>query len=428
MDKVITDFLATNFYKKEFEKWNKALIKVVKNNDKEKERIAINELSTIRHKANTKLNDWLNSSSKIAGQLSLTTHPPKFSHPDAKIDVIIANCNQENDGLLRSGNVEIDLDVVGNAASLRVNKFLHLVLGNNLTILQNLEQNTDYINQQFKINNFNKVKTNFLKIKKSGKTTKSSDKLKQIYFPIDDDYHLLSLLTPSAIIYKLKQRINDNFQAFSLNNKKAKEQVEKALKNGDEFDGILENIWGLTAFGYGGTKPQNISVINSKNGGVSYLLSSAPPILKKRKVQPPKQDFFETHIYLDDWLKQDFSFLNKILSGRNNIKIRNKRDAIIINIMFQIKAKIDKIRSIDKGWSNSDTYTKLPEWQRILLDSQYENIRNDKDKNQDFLNHTQLEFAKWFSKIYNKLYDTNLGDIDITHIESVIEGEVEVFK
>jgi CRISPR-associated protein Csy1 len=184
MDKVITDFLATNFYKKEFEKWNKALIKVVKNNDKEKERIAINELSTIRHKANTKLNDWLNSSSKIAGQLSLTTHPPKFSHPDAKIDVIIANCNQENDGLLRSGNVEIDLDVVGNAASLRVNKFLHLVLGNNLTILQNLEQNTDYINQQFKINNFNKVKTNFLKIKKSGKTTKSSDKLKQIYFPI----------------------------------------------------------------------------------------------------------------------------------------------------------------------------------------------------------------------------------------------------
>ncbi|CAC9984106.1 hypothetical protein [uncultured Gammaproteobacteria bacterium] len=37
---------------------------------------------------------------------------------------------------------------------------------------------------------------------------------------------------------KLKQRINDNFQAFSLNNKEIKEQAEKALKNGDEFIGI----------------------------------------------------------------------------------------------------------------------------------------------------------------------------------------------
>ncbi len=55
---------------------------------------------------------------------------------------------------------------------------------------------------------------------------------------------------------KLKQRINDNFQAFSLNNKEIKEQAEKALKNGDEFIGILENIWDLTAFGYGSIKFQ----------------------------------------------------------------------------------------------------------------------------------------------------------------------------
>jgi CRISPR-associated protein Csy1 len=41
----------------------------------------------------------------------------------------------------------------------------------------------------------------------------------------------------------------------------------------------------LTAIGYGGTKPQNISVINNQNSGFSYLLPSMPPILTKRKTQ-----------------------------------------------------------------------------------------------------------------------------------------------
>jgi hypothetical protein len=36
------------------------------------------------------------------------------------------------------------------------------------TILQNLEQNTDYIKTQFEIDNFDEIRSNFLKIKKSG--------------------------------------------------------------------------------------------------------------------------------------------------------------------------------------------------------------------------------------------------------------------
>jgi hypothetical protein len=47
-------------------------------------------------------------------------------------------------------------------ASLDVNKFLHLELDNNLTILQNLEQNTDYIKTQFEIDNFDEIRSNFL--------------------------------------------------------------------------------------------------------------------------------------------------------------------------------------------------------------------------------------------------------------------------
>lgn len=416
MDKTIVEFLDNK--KADF------LKKKIKADDSEEKKM------TFQQQANDKfcIAGWLLDSSNRAEQLSLTTHPPKFSHPDAKIAAIIANCNQTNDGLLRYGNVQVDLDVVGNAASLDVDKFLRLELNNKLTILQNLEQNTDYIKTQFNIDNFDKIRHNFLKIKKSGAVTKSSDKLKQVYFPVANDYHLLSLLTPSAIIYKLKQRINENFQPFSEKNKQVKEKVNKSIKSKDELSCDLEGVWGLTAIGYGGTKPQNISVLNNKNGGVAYLLSSMPPILKKRKVQPPKENFFKTNIYLGDWLKQDFKYLKEILSGKNNIKARNKRDEIIVHIMFQIKTEVDKIRALGQGWSDSNTYNKLPKWQKILLDDFYLEMRNDQDKNQNFLNETRLEFSKWFCKIYNKQFDINLGDIEITHIEGVVETEMEVFK
>lgn len=416
LDKAITEFLDN--------KKQALLEKKIKANSSDAEELEFNQ------QANDKFSlvNWLIDSSNRASQLSLTTHPPKFSHPDAKIDAIIAKCNQANDGLLRSGNIGVDLDVVGNAASLDVDKFLRLKLANNLTILQNLEQNTDYIKTQFRTDNFDEIRDNFLKIKKSGSVTKSSDKLKQIYFPVGDDYHLLSLLTPSAIVYKLKQRINDNLQPFSKKNKQERENADQGIKDKKEFKGELENIWDLTAIGYGGTKPQNISVLNNQNGGVAYLLSSMPPNLTKRKVQPPKKDFF-TNIYLSDWLKQDFEYLHKVLSRKNNKQTRNKRDEIIISsIVSQIKRNIDSVREIDNGWSNSKTYQELPKWQKILLDNQYEYIRNNKEQNHDFLNNVRGEFARWFIKTYNKLFETNQGDIEITHIEGVLKDEMEVFK
>ncbi len=426
MDKEITGFLAQKFYKKEFEKYKKDLAK-----DGSKQQVAIieNGFSGIKQKVIEELNPWLKNASARAVQLSLTSHPPKFSHPDAKIDAVIAKCHKKNDGLLRSANVEVGLDVMGNAASFDVDKFLRLKLHNNLSVLENLKQNTDYIQQQFKIDNFAEIRENFLKIYKPNPTAQSSGKLKQIYFPVNDDYHLLSLLTPSPIVYKLKQRINENLQPFSAKNKQTKEEIERAVKDKEEFTTKLENIWGLTAIGYGGTKPQNISVFNNQNAGVSYLLPSMPPILKKRKTQPPKENFFKTNIYLGDWLKRDFNALKKMFSENNNIKkVRDKRDEVIINIAYQIKREIDKIREIGGDWSNSIIYRKLPKWQKILLDNQYQNIRDDKEQNTNFLNKTRLEFAKWFSKVYNELFDVNLGDIEITHIEDVLKDEMEVFK
>ncbi|MDQ7003335.1 MAG: type I-F CRISPR-associated protein Csy1, partial [Ghiorsea sp.] len=81
------------------------------------------------------LESWLMDASKRAKQLSLTSHPAKFVHPNAKTSSVIALVKKESDGLLRSGNVDVQLDVFGNAAALDVEKFLRVRLQDGKTIL-----------------------------------------------------------------------------------------------------------------------------------------------------------------------------------------------------------------------------------------------------------------------------------------------------
>jgi CRISPR-associated protein Csy1 len=132
--------------------------------------------------------------------------------------------------------------------------------------------------------------------------TKTSSKVKQVYFPVQDrEYHLLSVMTPSNLMFTLKERIRE--MHFSEITKQARES-KKSLKHHEK--GFSE-IYGLTVSGYGGTKPKNISVLNNQNHGEAYLLPSSPPQLADRKVQTPRTDFFKNSLWLkafkDDFLK-----------------------------------------------------------------------------------------------------------------------------
>jgi CRISPR-associated protein Csy1 len=90
---------------------------------------------------------------------------------------------------------------------------------------------------------------------------------KQGYFPVGDDYHLLSPLFATSLVHAMHQKMI-------------------AFRFGDEVKAIWkarrEKTWHptpLTLFPdsaemhFGGTKPQNISYLNSVRGGRSWLLS-----------------------------------------------------------------------------------------------------------------------------------------------------------
>ena len=415
LDEAIIEFLESK--KEDY------LKKKVKTNTSDEEKLQYQQEAQEKYA----LESWLIDASKRAKQLSLTTHPAKFVHPNAKASSIIANNPKENDGLLRSGNVEVELDIFGNAAALDVEKFLRIQLQDNKTVLQHLESNSDTIQQQFKTKNTNydDIRNGLMQIKQSD-LDQTSEKLKQVYFPVTDDYHLLSILNASGIIYKLKERIND--KRFSDENRQLREELKKSKPS--PLTGKIIELYDLSSVGYGGTKPQNISTLNNQNGGISYLLSSMPPVLEKRYTQPPKNNFFDNCLW-PGLFKTDFKQFHQVLSWRkNNLEIRDMRDDIVLNSITKVQRLIESIREIGPGWSASETYNSLPVWQKIWLDNAYSELRNDEKQNHDYLNEAQSYFANWFIGNYKQSTKDSklLGDDDIEQIKKILKEEQELLQ
>ena len=404
MFQAIEDFLKTR--KEDKEKKLKASLL-----DEEKE----DELSKF------KVQNWIPNAAKRASQLSLVSHPAKFSHPDAKSNIIFVNKELKKNGYLHSGNTLASEDVVGNAASLDVLKFLKLNAQDNKTILEHLEQETEEIKQYLasKIPNldFEELRENFLQIKSSGQKEQTDEKIKQIYFLVDKNldndypqkYHLLSVLQPSGLVFALKNRIDQ--MHFSDEAKQAKEDKRNNKENPNGFS----EIYNLTQIGFGGSKPQNISDLNSKNGGKAYLLPSIPPSLSKEYIKLPKKDFFSECIFYKDFAT-DFKYWNKLLQdSRHNEQIRSSRDSIIYKIAAKmIIVKAELIRSKNpENWSDNEKYKNLPKYQQVWLDNAYHKDRKDEEGWLDkVINNMAKTITHAFNKI-NKASDIKQYDVDI---------------
>jgi len=358
--------------------------------------------------------NWLPDAAKRAGQLSLVSHPSKFTHPSAKTSSIIFQGKCFADGFLRSGNGNCELDVFGNAAAMDVYKFLSLVLSDGKTVLTHLEENTDYIQQQFKFPSvsFDELRNNFLAIKqdKSSKI-RTSGQLKQVYFPVENDYHLLSVLTPSGLMFALKEKVQSI--RFSEQTKSAREAERNNAFDEHGFD----ELYDLAVIGFGGTKPQNISVLNSKYGGTAYLLPSVPPSFKIRNFQIPSTDFFKNCIY-PNLYKDSFEAFHRLITANiNNINIRDGRDKIIEFVIDEILERAWKLRELDAGWSEKTT---LPMYQRIWLDNAF---LEERENTTDWLTQVIKELARWFMNGYKKVVQDaeSLGDEEFFHIRTIIE-------
>jgi len=372
------------------------------------------------------LSGWLPSAAKRAKQLMMVSHPGKFSHPSAKTSAIIATAKHQNDGFLRTGNAEVELDVLGNAAALDVFKFLSCKMVDGKTVLAHLEKDIYHVKSQLDVcaEPYDEIRGGLLAIKQDEDCkSKTSGRVKQVYFPVGEgEYHLLSIMTPSSLLFKLTDRIRE--MHFSDETKEARE----ARKNQQYHAKGFSEVFGLSAVGYGGTKPQNVSVLNNQHGGVAYLLPSSPPTLARRKVQPPRQDFFKDSLW-GPGFKDDFDKLHKLLNqDPNNMHIRKQRDWLIRAIVYQVADRLWFIRSLDSGWSDSDNYQKLPEYQKIWLDQQYKAKRQG---NSQWLATMEKDLARWLVLTYRKLLDHEalpFGDDELSHVTRIISECEEALR
>lgn len=203
---------------------------------------------------------WLSDAARRAGQRSLTTHPFAFTRPDArknrcgKVSAVLAETKKHNDGFLRSGNVVVPPDAEGNAAAQEIYTFLMLRMQDGKTLLTHLREESELAKRLLGKKYYRVWREGFLQIISAGKSAVTSSGIKQVFFPLSSgdshtEYHLLSVLTPSGLLFELRRRL--------------------------DISGVFPG--NLVVIHIGGSKPQNISALNRQNKGKACLLLSAPP-------------------------------------------------------------------------------------------------------------------------------------------------------
>lgn len=416
LDPIIANFLAD---RKAI--WLKEKLKVCKTDE---------ESQKVETKATEKfcLENWLPDAAKRSGDLSISTHPCTFTHPSSrkhpdknkKTTGVVAKSVKKLDGFLRSGNAETELDVFGNAAVLDVHKFLSLKLSDGKTVLEHLEESTESIQKQFCLasESYENIKIGLLEMKQTdSKIYITSERVKQVYFPVGDDYHLLSILTASGLMFKLKEQIN--IIRFSDQAKQAREDRRNNKPNEQGFD----ELYNLTEIGFGGANKQNISNLNSKYLGTAYLLQSLPPQLKIRTLRRPNNSFFVESLYFKDYQESFNSFHKLLAANYNNIDIRVGRDKIIIFVIEQVMEKVWQFRQLAANWTENSL---LPLAQKIWLDDFYIEQREAETAWLDeIINHLIAWFRIAYEKIVGKEQAIFLGDVELRHIEKVLTEMAE---
>ncbi|EGQ9108289.1 type I-F CRISPR-associated protein Csy1 [Vibrio cholerae] len=374
------------------------------------------------------LDNWLPDAAKRAGQIAVASHPCTFSHPSARknkngyVSSIIAKNKPRIDGFLRSGNVSVEPDALGNAAALDVYKFLSLEMSDQRSLLVHIEQESELARQLLDIPSceYQALRDGFLKMVDSDQASVSSSKIKQVYFPIaDGEYHLLSLLTHSGHLFELRKRLD------ALRFGDAVKEARECKKTNHFHPAGYQEIFGLTTIGFGGTKPQNISVLNNQNAGKAHLLASIPPELTSRDIRLPKTDFFKESF--NAWqAKEVLESLHRLFqTDYNNINLRDGRDYRIQQYVDLVIEKMWQVRLFLEAYSG-ELSSALPLEQKIWLYPEFAEQRQQEDEWLDkIIRHIARGLINHYSRSKVITNPVTLADQELLAIEEVVASNKE---
>lgn len=306
--------------------------------------------------------NWLEDAARRVGQLQVVTHSLKPIHPDARGTNLYAPPEPERaKGLLGSHvlGANFDVDVVGNAAALDVFKMLQLTCDGR-TFLERVKDEDAALQAAFSDNDDDgrRWMEAFAAITEASGSYATHTRGKQLYWltgaqPTDDaDFHLLAPLYATSLAHRVFQIINED--RFSDTAKAAR----KARHDGKPFETGYCDYPGLAVQKFGGSKPQNISQLNSERGGTNYLLSSQPPTWRTRNTRPPLHVRSALRLFgYRSEVRRIVRDLRRLLGTdpKPTMDVRERRDELTEALIDELLMFSVEIQNLPPGWSTEPT-------------------------------------------------------------------------
>jgi CRISPR-associated protein Csy1 len=318
---------------------------------------------------------WLESAAYRVGQIQAVTHTLKAIHPDARGTNLYADpAELHPHAEVGSHALDVDFagDVVGNAAALDVYKFLRIeveqkplldwILAGDADATAALSDDADQAAEW---------RAAFAGLIQSRGEVATHTRAKQIYWLVGEDpcrntdFHLLAPLYASSLAHAVFATINED--RFGDEAKAAR----KARRERRDHAHGYADYPGLAAQKLGGTKPQNISQLNSERGGNNYLLGSLPPTWKTRNVREPwGQDSVFPRFGYRPLVRETVDALRRFLDNDPDptMDTRDRRDELTDTIIDELVCFARELHEgLNPGWS-ADPKCELVEAERLWLD------------------------------------------------------------
>lgn len=318
---------------------------------------------------------WIADAARRATQIQAVTHSLKPIHPDARgtnlycpPDTLVAH-NEVGSHCLPAS---FSGDVVGNAAALDVYKFLKVEADGRPLLASMLDRDADLIAAlSDDARQAEAWRGAFVSITAARGDVSSHTRGKQLYWLVgedpqnDADYQVLAPLYASSLAQAVYEVIDhDRFSESAKEARKARRE--------DAFHPTgFHDYPNLAVQKLGGTKPQNISQLNSERRGTNYLLASLPPAWKFRDIRAPfgAESVFPRFGRQPEVRRLVGELLAFLVSDPDpNVDTRNRREAYtddLIDELLEFAAGYHA--GLDSGWS-SDPRCQLPMEEQLWLD------------------------------------------------------------
>ena len=245
---------------------------------------------------------------------------------------------------------------------------------------------------------------------------------KQIYWLAEGDdpsedkaYELLAPLYPASLAHEMYKQIHQH--RFGEMNKAARQ----ARKDKKTYDGVFHDYPYLAVRKMGGTKPQNISHLNSERLGTNYLLASLPPAWRSSEIRLPvhASSVFDKLFIARPEVRRAVRELRAFLATdpEPNLQTRERRESLIDVLVDEMVSLAGEIQqALAAGWSrDAERFGKLAREEQLWLDPLRAELREEAAFAREWLwmdwpAEVGKRFANWLnSQLFGQL---PVGDVE----------------